>query len=118
MIVFYNQISIYYLFKQFIQFSQLQLQLFPLLLLLLLPRRSWKNSLADKKKIIVAPPSNNRVKVVADKIELPCVTFLYAAAPDCHKNFEVICRAAGLLEKELGSGKFKVIITAKGDENA
>lgn len=71
----------------------------------------------DKKKIIVAPPSNNRVKIVADKIELPCVTFLYAAAPDCHKNFEVICRAAGLLEKELGSGKFKVIITAKGDEN-
>lgn len=41
--------------------------------------------------------------------------FLYAATPDCHKNFETLCRAAELLE---GDGfDFKVILTIDGTEN-
>lgn len=44
-------------------------------------------------------------------------TFIYSSFPDIHKNFETVCRAAALLEKELGIGKFKVILTVSGHEN-
>lgn len=45
------------------------------------------------------------------------VTFLYAATPDCHKNFETLCEAAGMLESRLGAGRFKVVLTISGREN-
>ena len=41
--------------------------------------------------------------------------FLYVSTPDCHKNFETLCAAAEILEKE--GCKFKVVMTVKGDEN-
>lgn len=44
-------------------------------------------------------------------------TFLYPSYGDIHKNFEQLCRAAALLEKEIGPGKFKVILTISGTEN-
>lgn len=53
-----------------------------------------------KEKFIVAPPRRMAVKVETESVNLPCFTFLYASAPDCHKNFEVLCQAARLLEKE------------------
>lgn len=59
----------------------------------------------------------------AQKVTLPlqttsyCRSFLYPATPDCHKNFELLCRATELLETELGNDKFKVTITIKGNEN-
>lgn len=43
--------------------------------------------------------------------------FFYASTPDCHKNFETLCEASRLLEAELGRGKFRTIITVRGDEN-
>ena len=43
-------------------------------------------------------------------------TFIYPAWPDVHKNFECICEAARLLEQEVGTDKFKVILTT--DRNA
>ena len=43
-------------------------------------------------------------------------TFIYPAWPDVHKNFECICEAAGLLEQEVGTDKFEVILTT--DRNA
>lgn len=43
--------------------------------------------------------------------------FLYVSTPDCHKNFETLCEAASLLEKETGTGKFTVTITLGGNEN-
>lgn len=43
--------------------------------------------------------------------------FFFASTADCHKNFETLCRAAQLLENEVGKGRFKVVITVKGDEN-
>ena len=45
------------------------------------------------------------------------VLFFYPSGPDCHKNFETLCRAAAALEQQIGKGRFKVIITVKGDEN-
>lgn len=44
-------------------------------------------------------------------------TFLYPSTPDAHKNFETLCEAARLLESRIGQGRFRVIITVKGDEN-
>ena len=46
-----------------------------------------------------------------------CYTVLFVSTPDCHKNFETLCRATALLERELGVGKFKVILTISGNEN-
>lgn len=43
--------------------------------------------------------------------------FFYPGTPDCHKNFETLCRAAMLLESESGEGRFKVVITISGEEN-
>ena len=64
-------------------------------------------------RIIVAPPA---FEALAFKNEIPSIaTFLYPSFPDCHKNFETLCRAAGILEK---SGlEFKVVITLSGKEN-
>ena len=44
-------------------------------------------------------------------------TFIFPATPDCHKGFETLCEAASILEKELGRGRFKVILTIDGSEN-
>lgn len=41
--------------------------------------------------------------------------FLFAATPDCHKNFETLCRASRLLHDQ--GADFKLILTIKGDEN-
>ena len=43
--------------------------------------------------------------------------FLYAATADCHKNMETLCRAARLLEREVGKNRFKVMLTIDGAEN-
>ena len=44
-------------------------------------------------------------------------TFFYAATPDCHKNFELACKAAQKLEDELGKNRFRLILTINGNEN-
>ena len=44
-------------------------------------------------------------------------TFFYASTPDCHKNFETLCRAAEGLERQVGEGRFRVVLTLRGDEN-
>ncbi len=53
---------------------------------------------------------------IAGKQEKSKTVFFYPAGAMIHKNFEVVCEAAALLEKE-GAGKFEVIITIKGSEN-
>lgn len=72
----------------------------------------------SEDKFIVAPP---RLQVIPDfkkhGADNDVYTFLYAATPDCHKNFEIVCKASQLLEKDLGKGKFKVIFTIDGTEN-
>lgn len=71
----------------------------------------------EEKKFIVAPPEKKESKVMAENIELPYFTFFYAATPDCHKNFELLCEAASLLEKEVGKCRFRVVLTIHGEEN-
>lgn len=71
----------------------------------------------DERKFIVAPPQKNRVEIRPDDIDKSVCLFFYASTPDCHKNFETLCKASALLEKEVGSKCFQTIITIKGDEN-
>lgn len=69
-----------------------------------------------RERIIVAPPAFRPVEVptlAQDAVPM----FLYPATADCHKNFETLCEAARLLEKEFGTGRFKVCITVSGNEN-
>ena len=71
-----------------------------------------------ESKFVVAPPTSARQKTPAGSAkESVCKSFLFASTPDCHKNFETVCRAAKLLEKEVGTGKFKVTLTLSGAEN-
>ena len=71
----------------------------------------------NRDKFIVAPPQRNLQEVTPDDIQKDCFLFFYASTPDCHKNFETLCEAARLLEEEVGHGKFKVVLTIKGEEN-
>lgn len=81
-------------------------------------RKGLSNMLGvNREKFIVAPPQRNLQKVIPDDIQKDCFLFFYASTPDCHKNFETLCEAAKLLEKEVGDGIFKVVLTVKGDEN-
>ena len=71
----------------------------------------------DRKKFIVAPPKfmNPAFEDTSGGESAPM--FLYPATPDCHKNFEVLCAAAERLEKKIGAGVFKVVLTIDGTEN-
>lgn len=81
-------------------------------------RKGLSNMLGvNREKFIVAPPQRNLQEVTPDDIQKECFLFFYASTPDCHKNFETLCEAARLLEKEIGDGIFKVVLTVKGDEN-
>ena len=74
-----------------------------------------------KEKIIVCPPSFKGVEIPDTPKEgthsegVPI--FFYPSTPDCHKNFELLCQAASILEKRIGTGKFKVVLTLSGKEN-
>lgn len=74
-----------------------------------------------KEKFLIAAPEERDYKNIELEnrhvLNLPYYTFLYAATPDCHKNFEALCRAAVLLEKDLGQNRFKVVLTIGGTEN-
>ena len=71
----------------------------------------------EKEKFIVAPPQRKRVDVIPENISKDTFTFFYASTPDCHKNFETLCMASELLQEEIGSDKFKVVLTLSGEEN-
>lgn len=68
-------------------------------------------------RIIVAPPAfrilEYEAAVPADGMPL----FVYPSTPDCHKNFELVCRAADIAERIAGKGKFRVVLTIDGTEN-
>lgn len=68
-----------------------------------------------KERIIVAPPRFQPVPATGEPASIP--VFFYPSSPDCHKNFELVCQAAEALEQQIGSGRFKVILTVRGDEN-
>lgn len=71
-----------------------------------------------QERFIVAPPP--REVLPTRPQERPSdapFTFLYAATPDVHKNFELLCEATLLLEKQVGQGRFRVLLTIDGTEN-
>ena len=71
-----------------------------------------------ESKFIVAPPEKTKLEIHKfPTTEEKGFAFLFASTPDCHKNFETVCRAAKLLEKEIGTDKFKVTLTISGTEN-
>ena len=70
----------------------------------------------DKERIIVAPPAFKELAIPqVSQSGLPL--FFYPSTADCHKNFETICEAARLLERSIGLGRFRTVITVRGDEN-
>lgn len=70
-----------------------------------------------REKFRVIPPVMGDTGVEPAEIRSDVPMFLYPSTADCHKNFETLCRAAALLEKQVGTGKFKVVLTVRGDEN-
>lgn len=71
----------------------------------------------DKSKFIVSVPQITIRKFTVSAKKAKPYMFIYAATPDCHKNFELICEAASLLENEIGKGIFIVVLTINGSEN-
>ena len=66
-------------------------------------------------KIIVAPPAFDLPVLKNTDPDIP--TFIYPSFADTHKYFETLCKATVLLEQKLGEGKFRTVITVRGDEN-
>ena len=60
-------------------------------------------------------PDLSGIKVSEIHCDVPM--FFYASSPDCHKNFETLCRATKMLEDELGKGRFKTVLSIAGTEN-
>ena len=95
----------------------------------LIVQQEWfRKGLSDligfpENKIIVAPPAFKAVSIPdvnsdetgqsSDNMKL----FFYPSTPDCHKNFELVCKASSALEKKYGPDKFKVVFTLDGTEN-
>lgn len=76
----------------------------------------------DKSSIIVSPPteleSDESINLERKKTKDDKYHFLFAAAgANPHKNYELLCEAARLLEMKVGANRFKVTITLNGDEN-
>lgn len=71
----------------------------------------------ERSRFIVAPPQRKSAGVVPEDVRKDGYMFFYASTPDCHKNFETLCSAARLLEKEVGEGVFRVVLTLSGEEN-
>lgn len=69
------------------------------------------------EKIRVIPPSVTVEGIVPENCVSDVPMFLYVSTADCHKNFETLCRAAELLQEEIGEGKFRVVLTISGEEN-
>lgn len=71
-------------------------------------------------KIIVAPPRRSATTVVSQSKRTAtgkATSFIYAASPNNHKNFEVICKAVDILNNRHDVNDFKVYVTLLGNEN-
>ncbi len=68
------------------------------------------------KNIVVAPPESNYSVKIEEKKEIENNSFFYPSFPRVFKNFEIICQAVELLEKE-NINNFRVYLTINGREN-
>lgn len=72
-----------------------------------------------KDKVVIAlpdRPDDHKLEYKDTQIDKKEYSFLYAASANSHKNFEVLCEAAAILEKE-GFVNFKVYLTIGSKEN-
>ena len=60
--------------------------------------------------------SNESVNIQNEKAQDKDVIFFYPATPMIHKNFELVCEAAALLERD-NILRFNVVLTTNGTEN-
>ncbi|MDE5677368.1 glycosyltransferase family 1 protein [Phocaeicola sp.] len=82
-------------------------------------REAFSNMFSlDKKKIIVAIPECQNLQIENKKESTlkEKYTFFFPAYPRSFKNFEVICKACRILEKE-NNNRYNVVLTLKGNEN-
>lgn len=73
----------------------------------------------DARRVVVTLPSQKN-SIIPKKHEVKIDTpyyFIFPSYADIHKNFDLLCTASAHLEKELGKGVFKVILTIAGHEN-
>ena len=70
-----------------------------------------------EERIRVIPPKVSIAGITPETIRPDVPLFLYVSTPDCHKNFETLCEAARLLEEQVGTGRFRVVLTIAGSEN-
>lgn len=69
-------------------------------------------------RFIVAPPERKEApKSLLYDGKSEVYTFFMASIADCHKNFEMLCEAARLLQEEVGTNKFKVVLTIGANDN-
>ena len=68
-------------------------------------------------KIIVAPPSAPITDSFNTSQNNDRTVFFYPSFADRHKTFETLLKASQILQKRAGKGRFRTIITVKGDEN-
>ncbi|MHA7608266.1 glycosyltransferase family 4 protein [Elizabethkingia meningoseptica] len=75
-------------------------------------------NITSNRLIVALPDSPKSEELEGDSQEALSsgYEFIYAASPNSHKNFECLCQAAEILEKE-GIYNFKVNITLTGNEN-
>lgn len=74
-----------------------------------------------RERFVVAPPPRTRPAaredVPRDTERAEVFSFLFVSTPDSHKGFEVLAEATRRLERRVGSGRFRVVLTMAGDEN-
>lgn len=116
--VFAPKIALFALFTKFIYQTNIKKNTF------LVVQQEWfRKALANmfalpEEKIIVAPPQMKLDNLQPHQSgHLGKYSFIYAASPNSHKNFECICQAVEILMEKYGLHDFRVRITVKGDEN-
>ena len=71
----------------------------------------------DSEVFLVAPPQESDKTWPEKRADKDTFDFLYVSIADCHKNIEEICKAAEILEKEVGKSKFNLYLTIDETEN-
>jgi len=80
-------------------------------------RKTFKKMFSIDNIVVALPVKENRAAVISNnQIGRAKKTFFYPATAIISKNFEIICQAAGMLEKE-GIDNFEVIMTLEKTEN-
>lgn len=73
--------------------------------------------LSPAKFRVIPPKLPDMSGIKASEIHYDVPMLFYASSADCHKNFETLCKASEMLEKELGIGRFKTVLSIAGNEN-